>query len=50
MITREEVSEIAGRISKEKATPETLLLSLILHALLDIRDQNEEMLKRTPQG
>jgi len=46
MITRKEVSDIAGKITKEKATPETLVLSLILHVLLDIRDQNDEMLKQ----
>lgn len=50
MITREEVSEKASKISKEKATPETLLLSLILHVLLDIRDQNDIMLDQQSDG
>jgi len=46
MIPRQKVVEMASELNKENPTQEALLLSMILHVLLDIRDQNNEMLER----
>jgi len=50
MIPRQKVVEMANELNKENPTQEPLLLSMILHILLDIRDQNAEILKNQPKN